>query len=506
MRVSGRASRLPIATLFDARFGGLAIVICALLFPAPAQALTCTVKGTARADVLKGTAAADVICTLGGNDTIYGRGGNDRIYAGAGADKVYGGTGADVIIGGPGSDTLSGGPGNDALRGGLGRDTVSFAGSGRGVSANLVSRVATGQGSDKLRGDENLVGSRRSDRLTGDSANNSLAGGGGNDTLNGGSGNDSEAGGLGNDQLHGAAGNDGLRGNNGDDTLDGGAGEDTLNGNDGTDDLNGGNGNDLISGGPGSDTADYSDHTADITATIAGTGGSGQAGEADTIEADVENLMGGSGNDALSGNEADNTLRGGGGDDTLDGRGGADIVNGNDGADVLHGGDGNDTLIGGPGDDFLDGDAGTNPCIGGYDNDVYVAAHCEDVTPPKIVSFDFDPKTIDTSGGSQSITFTARFRDDLSGYYTSEIIFVSPNGQQTIDFNLCVSGCTGTRVAGDAFDGVYEATVSVPQFSQFGTWTVLQYFSRDVVGNNTFVNPAASYFFDQGFPTTITNG
>lgn len=59
----------------------------------------------------------------------------------------------------------------------------------------------------------------------------------------------------------------------------------------------------------------------------------------------IENAIGGSGNDSITGNAADNHLVGNGGNDTLLGL------------------DGNDTLEGGPGDDYLDGGPGANTYI-----------------------------------------------------------------------------------------------------------------------------------------------
>jgi hypothetical protein len=178
------------------------------------------------------------------------------------------------------------------------------------------------------------------------------------------------------------------------------------------------------------------------------------------------------------------------------------VENGNGGGDTLNGEGGNDTLVGGPGADYLDGGDGANPCIGGYDNDVYVTAHCEDVTPPKIVSFDFNPKAVDTSTASQDVTFTAHFLDDLSGFSWCHIEFHSPNGMQALYVDF-------TRVAGDAFDGDYQGTATLPQFSQFGNWKIYYYHVQDVVGNYTHVQhwpDTPMYFADLGFPTTISNG
>jgi Ca2+-binding RTX toxin-like protein len=133
--------------------------------------------------------------------------------------------------------------------------------------------------------------------------------------------------------------------------------------------LDGGNGNDTfiqpankaadqITGGAGVDVVDYSVRTARVTVTL-GTGSvdDGESGEKDDIDADVENLIGGAGNDVLdatSSNAAAHVLTGNGGDDTLRGSDLVDTLNGGLGDDVLTGGLGNDTLIGGIGFDAID--------------------------------------------------------------------------------------------------------------------------------------------------------
>ncbi len=75
-----------------------------------------------------------------------------------------------------------------------------------------------------------------------------------------------------------------------------------------------------------------------------------------------ENVLGGAGNDIITGNAAANQLDGFGGDDTL--IGGA--LN-----DVLNGGDGNDTLDGGTQNDILNGGLGADDMTGGSGNDTY---------------------------------------------------------------------------------------------------------------------------------------
>jgi serralysin len=63
----------------------------------------------------------------------------------------------------------------------------------------------------------------------------------------------------------------------------------------------------------------------------------------------IENAIGGTGADTISGNSAANTLTGGGAADVLEGGLGNDTLIGNAGLDVLNGGQGNDTLTGGTG-------------------------------------------------------------------------------------------------------------------------------------------------------------
>jgi len=72
---------------------------------AASSAAKCTIKGTAKANVLKGTSKADVICGLGGNDKLSGLGGKDTLLGGAGNDSLNGGPGTDVLNGGRGKDS-----------------------------------------------------------------------------------------------------------------------------------------------------------------------------------------------------------------------------------------------------------------------------------------------------------------------------------------------------------------------------------------------------------------
>ena len=184
-----------------------------------------TIVGTAGADHIAGTSGPDVIAGLGGGDVIGGFRAADRICGGPGADDIDGGGGNDRIAGGAGNDVLSGDTGDDIIRGNRGQDYASFSG-GNGVTANLLSGHAVGQGSDTLQTIENLLGSSQPDQLTGDDAQNVFFAGGGGDLLQGRDAHDELVGQDGPDHIGGNGGPDFLFGNADDDELIGGAGQD----------------------------------------------------------------------------------------------------------------------------------------------------------------------------------------------------------------------------------------------------------------------------------------
>ncbi len=85
-------------------------------------------------------------------------------------------------------------------------------------------------------------------------------------------------------------------------------------------------------------------------------------------------LRGGPGNDSLTGgaNVLGDRLVGGPGDDVLSGMGGPDVLYGGPGDDVLLGGTGDDKLFGGPGNDKLYGGSGNDILRGEAGEDLLV--------------------------------------------------------------------------------------------------------------------------------------
>jgi Ca2+-binding RTX toxin-like protein len=392
--------------------GGLANATTLDLAAGPGEnnAVTLAVSGTrllltdsAVVPTLSPTAAG-LGCVLAGNTISCPKAGvtTVTIETGDGSDQVTidptlgtaSSVGAIVVDGGSGDDSIT----NDSTV----ATTASYADSAAGVTVDLGSGSATGDGNDTLTGVTNVIGSSLGDSLSGDANANVLAGGGGSDLLAGRGGADTLDGGGGTDTVDysaaaagvvvdlaaGVASADGdggsdtlvsvenVLGSSLGDSLSGDANANVLAGGGGSDLLAGRGGADTLDGGGGTDTVDYSAAAAGVVLDLAsGVASADGDGGSDTLVS-VENVTGSSLGDSLSGDANANVLAGGGG------------------ADNLVGGLGADTIDGWPGDDTIsarDGIIDTITCGGGTDsvtadrNDV-TAADCEQVqVPPPVV-------------------------------------------------------------------------------------------------------------------------
>jgi Ca2+-binding RTX toxin-like protein len=408
------------------------------------------------ADTIQGNALDNV---LSGGD------GDDRLLGEAGTDTVNGDAGDDQIIeegpGPNGADTLSGGTDGfngttdtvgDTLDYSVARSTPTIvkpgagAVSGEDADNNGVANendtvlddfetIMTGSGGDTIVA---LVNSRAyftdggNDTITGDAANEYFDPGNGVNTVDGNAGADeldlsSQTGpstiapapaplGLGADAYVAQAATtpptfaDGFQEV---EKLDGTAQADTLTLGD-TSALTrfvAGDGDDSIiwdgvaflpdfSGGGGTDVVDASSSTTAVVINLGPTGPG-----AFTPGNDVENAIGGSAGDALTGNVLNN------------------VLTGNDGADVISAGTGNDTVEGGLGNDTLiDG--------GGADTLVYRNAP--------------SGETIDTangfaSGGDGDDTLTGNFETVLGSDFADNITA----GQTAFDLPNTIKGFGG---------------------------------------------------------------
>ena len=339
-----------------------------------------------------------------GNDELSGGDGDDRIVANLGDDTVEGGAGADTLDGD--HDGYTAAP--------LNSDTLSYASSAGGVTIDLSrqyavaasaeqqrAHYAAGSGGDasgdKFRGFEHVTGGMGNDRLTGDGWDNLLIGGPGADVLDGGNavtaaGPDNTYGTAddvrtsGTDTASYAGSSAGVtitfsvrRSNNQDVTVGAGSGGDA-------------EGDRLLNiekvVGTAHDDTFYA--TADLTEQQFDGGENAEdnmmtpnvdeSKDSDTVSyasfdtaiqifsanhgnqlVNIENLIGGSGDDRLEApaagtDDSPNRFEGGAGADFLAGYDGSDTLIGGAGNDTLWGGDGFDLLNGGPGADILEGD------------------------------------------------------------------------------------------------------------------------------------------------------
>ena len=339
-------------------------------------------------------------------DLVDGGIDDDTLTGGSGPDVLSGGLGSDTLVGGGGDDTLLPGAGNGSNSGGIGVDTVSYAGLGNGVTA-MLGGIVTGAPaigvSQSITADvENFIGTSFGDDVTGSPADNVLTGGDGGDTLRGLGGADVLLGGNGDDSLFPGDGNgsnaggpdtdtvsyaglgnavtatlggsatgapaiplsqslnvdiENLTGTDSGDTLTGSAVANVLRGGDGNDGLSGGAGDDTLvpgigngtnAGGPDIDTVTYAGLGNGVTATLGGTATGGPAIPASqSLNLDIENLIGTSFVDDLTGSPVANELTGGDGGDSLRGLDGSDVLDGGDGDDSLFPGAGNGSNVGG---------------------------------------------------------------------------------------------------------------------------------------------------------------
>lgn len=299
------------------------------------------------------TGVEEVVVSLGaGNDVFSGSGGYGTGAAYTAALEAYGGEGNDTLTGGTGADTLHGGAGNDTLRG--------ATDAALDVAADILNGDAdndTFDAGNATNGGDTFNGGAGTDTVSYANRTNDLTvtmGAGANDGETGETDNvaaDVEVltGGGGDDTLTGGTANNTINGGAGDDTIDGGAGDDTLNGDAGDDTFNSpaADGADTYNGGAGTDVVSYDGRTLTVVASIDAVANDGEDAELDNVKADIEDLVGGDGNDTLTGSAGNNELTGGLGDDILNGGAGNDTFVAaatDDGSDTFNGGAGVDTL------------------------------------------------------------------------------------------------------------------------------------------------------------------
>lgn len=280
-----------------------------------------------------------------------------------------------------------------------------------------------------------------------------------------------------------------LYGTDGIDAFTGTAGLDKIYLGDGDDSISFSAGADIIYGGLGNDTYDISAQSADFTINLI-TGSVQVGGVASDSVYEIENVIGGSGDDVITGDGNDNNISGGAGDDRIVGSAGNDVLDGGAGANtidysgetasvnvnlttnsatgagigtdsitnfsVVRLGSGDDTATGtGSADTFYDG-AGDDNISGGNGDDIFYAGAGDDV--------------LSGQGGDDWIYFTDVTADVTVNLATSSA-FSTETGTDTIssfsrvftgsgDDNITGCGCSNIINSG-AGDDIIDAAGGV---------------------------------------------
>ena len=158
-----------------------------------------TIAGGAGVDTVDYSGVGSAVDVNLNLTTVSGGSGTDKVTAVENAigtvynDHLAGSAAANHLTGGLGNDVLKGQAGNDVLDGGGGTDVVQYddlatahATGVPGVTVNLATGVATGDGTDTLIAVEDASGTAFGDVLIGNALQNRLTGGNGDDTIKGG--------------------------------------------------------------------------------------------------------------------------------------------------------------------------------------------------------------------------------------------------------------------------------------------------------------------------------
>lgn len=127
---------------------------------------------------------------------------------------------------------------------------------------------------------------------------------------------------------------------------------------------------------------------------------------------------------------------------------------------------------------------------------IAVKAEGTDVSPPELVTLSIVPATIDASTQDQIVRVTAHVTDDLSGVSRADVTFRSPSGFRSLSGRQA-------QVSGDGLDGIRTFTITVPRYTERGTWHLMDVRLGDDAGNVRSWPEAE--LLALGLPTTFVN-
>ena len=383
-------------------------------------------------------AGVDNLTGSPGPDSFTGDSNGNVLRGGGGNDSLNGREGDDDLLGGGDDDTLAGGDGYDDLDGGSGSDTADYSQlSCCRVIANLpnddaVETDGTIYYQDSLPGIENLIGSNQeNDHMTGDddAAGNRLDGRGGADTILAGDGPD---------------------------TIIGGGGGDLVQAGDGADTLEGNGDFDQLDGGQGDDTVTYANAAAGVIVNLElGGGGASDDGDGSTDNLPgVDNVIGSTHDDLISGRNGQvNTLGGGDGNDTVIGRGDGDHLVGGAGTDKASFTSAPAAVTANLATGVAGGGAGTPDDLAGFENLQGTASQADTLIG------DGGANTLDGLGGDDTLSGAGGADTLVGGSGLDTASYLSAAGPVTASLNSGQADADGDG-SSDTFDSIGVLTGS----------------------------------------------
>lgn len=116
-----------------------------------------------------------------------------------------------------------------------------------------------------------------------------------------------------------------------------------------------------------------------------------------------------------------------------------------------------------------------------------------DSTAPTLAAFSFTPTSVDVTGGPANVTVTATITDDLSGVAKAGFLVVDP---VWVQFRICwIYRPEGEEAPQTLSD---SCIIEIPQYSQTGSWRVLEVYLHDEAGN---VRTMSRMEFEAMFPS-----
>jgi hypothetical protein len=127
---------------------------------------------------------------------------------------------------------------------------------------------------------------------------------------------------------------------------------------------------------------------------------------------------------------------------------------------------------------------------------INVASSLSDTVAPELLSLSLSASAVNVSNGSQEVTITANWKDDLSGVKWPQFSVRSLSGNQSYYGGF-------EKESGTANDGIYTGKVVIPRYSEVGEWK-LTVEASDETGNWRQYVEGSQWSGSTPFPASIT--